>query len=95
MSDIFRDWSFGGQLKALRLKRQITMREYARKIKMDCGNYSKIEMSRLAPPPTKEKIIALTKALEPEPITLEMMCIAAYGFHQGMMFKKFWKSGIK
>jgi transcriptional regulator with XRE-family HTH domain len=91
MSDIFRDWSFGGQLRDMRLSRGIAMREMARMLKMDCGNYSKIEMSKLPPPPSKTKILALTKLLNPKPVEIELMLVAAYNFHQGRMFDKFWK----
>ena len=99
MSDIFRDWSFGGQIKALRIKRKITLREFCRRNGFDCGNYSKIEMSRMVPPNAKDKIMALTKPLKPSQAELEMLCIAAYAFHQGRLFDKFWKlpsrTGIK
>ena len=90
MSDITRDWSFGGQIKSLRIKRKFTLREFCRQNGFDCGNYSKIEMSRMAPPNTLDKIIELTKPLKPSKVELEMIQIAAYSFHQGRLFQKFY-----
>lgn len=46
----FEDLSFGGSLRRFRLKRKIGLREAARLLGMDCGNYSNLECSKLNPP---------------------------------------------
>lgn len=48
--------SFGKQLKSLRAKQKITLREFARRLNKDAGNISKMERG-LLPPPQDESIV--------------------------------------
>ena len=41
---------FGEFLRELRIKKEISLRELARKLKMDVGNLSKIETGKMKPP---------------------------------------------
>ena len=63
MSDIFRDYSFGGWLKHYRIEKQITLRNMAKTLSVDAGNYCKIERSSLPPPSTKTLVLALVEPL--------------------------------
>lgn len=89
MSDIFRDYSFGGWLKSFRLKRGIGLREMCRITGMDSGNYSKIEMSKMSPPNSRKKIIELTKPLKLENGEIEMLISTAASWHLSRVQRKF------
>lgn len=56
MSDIVRDYSFGGWLRHRRLEIGMTLRISAKHCRMDAGNYSKLERSELDPPRNAKKI---------------------------------------
>jgi transcriptional regulator with XRE-family HTH domain len=64
MSDIFRDYSFGGWVHQLRIEQGYTLREFAKKLNMDAGNLSKLERSELKPPRKAEKIKEICVALD-------------------------------
>lgn len=74
MSDITKDYSFGGWLKHLRIERQITLRTMAEKIGIDAGNYSKIERSVLNPPEKRSMVIKLLKPLQLSESQVEFLC---------------------
>lgn len=64
MSDIFRDYSFGGQLMYLRKEKRLTLRTVALSSGIDPGNYSRMERSEFPPPNSKAKCIELFDKLE-------------------------------
>ena len=47
---------FGERVKALRLEKDIGLREFCRRLDLDPSNWSKIERGRLAPPQSDQKI---------------------------------------
>ena len=90
MSDITLDWSFGGQLRRYRIEKEITLREMCRKTSMDPGNYSKMERAELAPPKDKKEIKKLLKPLRLNQVQESLILSAAYNFHCGRLFERFW-----
>jgi hypothetical protein len=88
MSDIFRDYSFGGWLKHYRCERGFTLRAMALKIKWDAGNYSRLENSRLNPPETLRRLRKITEPLKLKDVEEHMLSTAAFGFHFGQLKKK-------
>jgi len=54
---------FGEFIKALRLERDIGLREFCRSLNWDASNWSKIERGVLPPPQDSEKINQIAKAL--------------------------------
>lgn len=91
MSDITRDYSFGGWLRRFRISREITLRKMSLAIKMDCGNYSKLELSRLAPPNCVSKIKAITKPLKLNENEESILFTAAFSYHLANLKEKFEK----
>lgn len=63
MSDITRDFSFGGIIRDLRIERKLTLREAAKRLGMDPGNLSKLERSELDPPRRAGRIKELCRKL--------------------------------
>lgn len=55
---------FGAYIKELRLKKGFSLREFARRIKEDPSNWSKIERGVLPPPKDREKIRTIANILE-------------------------------
>jgi transcriptional regulator with XRE-family HTH domain len=66
MSDITRDYSFGGWIKWLRLEREWTLRAAAKRLGMDPGNLSKLERSELDPPRNAAKVDEICRKLKAE-----------------------------
>lgn len=93
MSDIFKDYSFGGWLKSFRLKRKLGLREMCEASGLDASNYCNIEQSRIAPPNTKEKIDKLTEPLKLSGTERALLYTAAVSWHKGKVIDKFW--GLK
>lgn len=91
MSDITLDWSFGGQLRRYRIAKEIGMREMCRIIKMDSGNYSKTERGELPPPKDRDELLKILEPLELNAAQEAMILSAAYNFHCGRLFERFWK----
>jgi transcriptional regulator with XRE-family HTH domain len=89
VSDITKDYSFGGWLRAFRLKREITLRDMCRIIGWDAGNYSKLERSELSPPRTKNDIERIVAPLKLEQSEFEMLLSTAFSFHVGQLRKNF------
>jgi len=88
MSDITRDYSFGGWLRYLRVKRALTLRHAATLLGMDAGNLSKLERSELDPPRSAKRIRYICKKLgvkESEPILLS----TAYQHHLSALKREF------
>ena len=55
---------FGEYIKELRIKNQITLREFCKKSGLDPSNWSKIERGINAPPKSKEILKTIAKSLE-------------------------------
>lgn len=89
MSDIFRDWSFGGWISELRLKQGYTLRGYAEKIGMDAANLSKLERSELGPPTDKEGVLKLVKGLDVDETTVKFLTSLAFQHHLALLREKF------
>lgn len=87
MSDIFRDYSFGGWLREFRIKRKLTLRAASKLMKMDVGNYSKLETSRLPPPKTIRRLLKIVEPLDLYTSEIEMLKIAAFNYHLGKLRK--------
>jgi hypothetical protein len=87
MSDITRDYSFGGWLRNFRIEKEIGLREYAEQIEMQPGNLSKLERSELDPPCSFKSVERLVKPLKPE--SVEFMASLAFSFHVGKLKQKF------
>lgn len=64
MSDITRDYSFGGWLKHLRHKKGLSLAAAANSIGMNNGNLSKLERSELAPPTRARAIEKILEGLD-------------------------------
>lgn len=62
MSDIFRDYSFGGWLRSWRQEAQLSLRTAAALLGVDAGNLSKIERNELPPPRSAKRIDEICKA---------------------------------
>lgn len=88
MSDIHRDYSFGGQLREVRMSREETLRDFATRIGIDAGNYSKLENSRLSPPSTKAECKKLLEKLEVPKKKWPWLLGQAYEHHLGRLREK-------
>lgn len=93
MSDIFRDYSFGGQLREARIGRGESLRSFATRIGTDSGNYSKLEGGRLSPPPTFKKCKEMLVKLEIPEDKHRWMIGQAYEHHLGRLREK-WKGEL-
>lgn len=89
MSDISRDYSFGGWIRELRLKQEITLRAYAEKIGMDAANLSKLERSEWGPPTDKDGVLNLIKGLDVDANTVKFLTSLAFQHHLALLRKKF------
>ncbi len=87
MSDITRDYSFGGWLRHFRIEKDKTLRGYAEMIEMQPGNLSKLETSLLDPPCSFKAVEKIVKPLKPE--SVEFMASLAFSFHVGKLKQKF------
>lgn len=63
MSDITRDWSFGGIIRHERLKKNMTLRDFAERLMDSPGNVSRMENNESAPPRKAYKIEIICSAL--------------------------------
>lgn len=57
---------FGDLIKALRIERDIGLREFCRRLSVDASNWSKIERGILAPPQDDEKLDQIAEILNIE-----------------------------
>lgn len=89
MSDIFRDYSFGGWLRTWRIEKQITLREMSRRFDMQPSQYCKIEKSELDPPNTRERLMQLTKPLELNEERFEMLVCLSFQHHLCKLKERF------
>jgi len=55
---------FGKNIKELRLKKKLSLREFSRQIQMDASNWNKIEREVKPPPQDEEKLIRIAQALD-------------------------------
>jgi transcriptional regulator with XRE-family HTH domain len=77
VSDITRDYSFGGWLREYRKEKRLTLREISRQLDMDPGNYCKIEKSEQIPA-SKERVIEILKPLNLEQGRIDFMISLAF-----------------
>lgn len=89
MSDITRDYSFGGWLRSFRIEKQIGLREMSRTLDIDASAYCKIEKSELSPPNSKEKLEKLVKPLELDKSRFDMLISLAYQHHLSKLQSRF------
>lgn len=90
MSDIFRDYSFGGWISHERLEKGITLREMAKRLNCDPGNLSKLERGELPPPKKAGKIEEICKALD-NPDLAELLKSIAFQHHLSALQEEFFK----
>jgi transcriptional regulator with XRE-family HTH domain len=90
VSDIFRDYSFGGQLREIRVARSETLRSFAKRTGLDPGNYSALESGRLPPPRNKKKCKELLQKLEVPEDKVNWLIGLAFNFHLGKLHGE-WK----
>ena len=57
---------FGEFIKSLRIKRDIGLREFCRRLSIDASNWSKVERGLLAPPQDKDKLDQIAQVLNVE-----------------------------
>lgn len=88
MSDITRDYSFGGWLKEFRHKKGFTLRQAARELGVDAGNYCRMEKSDAKPPKTRAEVERILKAFDAEK-SLDFMCSLAFQDHLATLRARF------
>ena len=54
---------YGEYIKELRMKKEITLREFCKLVEIDASNWSKIERGLLAPPQDEEKLKKIARVL--------------------------------
>lgn len=64
MSDIFRDYSFGGWLRHWRMEAGLTLRDVATVLNTDAANISKMERNELPPPRSALRVHDICKAYQ-------------------------------
>jgi transcriptional regulator with XRE-family HTH domain len=89
MSDITRDYSFGGWLRNLRVEKNLTLRAAAAKLGMDAGNLSKLERSELAPPCASVTIKRICKKLGFSEAAFNILRSTAYQHHLSALKTEF------
>jgi len=89
MSDITRDYSFGGWIKHYRIKNKFTLRQAAELSGIDVGNLSKLERSQMAPPSTRERVESMLDNLGVEESHHELLISIAMSFHLGKVHERF------
>ena len=89
MSDITRDWSFGGTLRNIRVKHELTLRAAAQKIGMDVGNLCKLEQSELSPPRSAKRVEEIVLGIGGLSSEVEFMKHLAYQHHVGALREEF------
>jgi len=89
MSDIFRDYSFGGQLAHLRKEKKQTLRGICKDVGMDAGNYCKLEKSELPPPNSRATCISFFLRLKIDKEHWPWLISLAQSFHLGKVQERF------
>ena len=88
MSDIFRDYSFGGWIRHYRLKRKITLREFARMIEDSPANVSRMERSESPPPRNLNKIKTICARLDQPDLEI-LLTSLSFQHHLSRLMKEF------
>lgn len=88
MSDITRDWSFGGIIRHERLKMGITLREFARRLSDSPGNISRLEQNESPPPKKSKKIDEICEALG-NPDLSPLLKSTAFQHHLSILREEF------
>lgn len=93
MSDITRDYSFGGLIRSWRIEKGLTLRVAAERLSMDPGNLSKLERSELAPPCTACTIKRICKKLGLNESHYRMLKSVAFQHHLSALKTEFEQTG--
>lgn len=89
MSDIFRDYSFGGWVRHMRTENGITLREACRRLgESGAANLSKLERSELPPPKKASKVDEICKAIG-KPESSGFLKSLAFQHHLAELRKEF------
>lgn len=88
MSDIFRDYSFGGWMNHFRIEKGLTLRQAAELMGLDAGNLSRLERSEFDPPKSREQIRKWLSALD-KVESLNFLCSLAFQHHVSKLRTKF------
>jgi transcriptional regulator with XRE-family HTH domain len=88
MSDIFRDYSFGGWLREFRREGKFTLRSVALQLNCDFGNLSKMERSEFPPPKSAKKIEEIAIAYRRKE-SAEFLKSIAFQHHLAVLKKEF------
>ena len=67
---------FGIALKAARQAKGVSLRELCRRADLDPGNYCKMEYGTLPPPPTKNELNKICKAIGVSALEKDMLLLA-------------------
>jgi len=89
MSDIFRDYSFGGWLHEFRINKEITLRGASKLLNMQPSYLCKLEKSELDPPQNGSKIEYICNQLDFDEYQLKMLMSLAYQHHLSKLKTKF------
>lgn len=88
MTDFFKEWTFGSQLRSLRIKKGYTLRKYAKIIGMPPGNLSTLENGLRNPPQDSATIFKLVGHLGLDSFEVTRLAMAAFNFHVERLKKK-------
>lgn len=89
MSDIFRDYSFGGWIRHIRTNNQITLRDAAKAMNTSPGNLSKLERSELPPPRKAKRVKEIVEAIGRNPDSVDLLLSLAFQHHLTELSKEF------
>lgn len=88
MSDITRDWSFGGIVRHARLANELTLRELARRLDDSAGNISRLENNETPPPRKAKKIDEICEAIGNKDIA-PLLKSVAFQHHLAVLHEEF------
>jgi len=84
-------WTFGDMLKSMREKKEIGLREAAKRITMDPGNLSKLENGLHKPPNNRSDVMVIARKLNFGNDWAEMLVASARKFHVDAVYERFEK----
>lgn len=92
MSDIFRDYSFGGWIRHIRVNNKITLRDAAQAMQTSPGNLSKLERSELPPPRRAKRVREIVTAICVNPDAMDLLLSLAFQYHLAELQKEFFST---
>lgn len=81
--------SFGELLRQFRTRRSVGLREMAAECARDASNYANLELGKLGPPNSKERVLKLVEPLALAEDEVEQLISAAYEWHLAKLNKRF------